>query len=148
MDTLQELIFENKDKIPDGLYLQLQNELKKQHEKKSGLYEITYITGDMRLEEGQDRYYSHRNELRLNVKTAVIKLGDDEFYNYKKIKEQIEANGWIKPTRGFEDLTKNYLQVYYLDEEYEGEDGGGLKYVALRTFNVTNDMIIISIKEV
>lgn len=33
-DGIQEILFENKDKIPDNVYIQLQNELKKSYETK------------------------------------------------------------------------------------------------------------------
>ena len=151
MDTLQELIFENKDKMPDGLYLQLQNELKKQHEKKSGLYEITYITNNLRLEERPSRFDKHKQELELVVKTAVIKLGDDDYYNYKKIKGTIDNQGWFRPARGFQDLSEKFFEVYYLHFQFDDDDeevcNGNLD-VALRTLNIENDMIITSIKEV
>ena len=42
MEAIQELLFENKEAIPNGLYVQLMDKLKIAHEQK-GLYKITYM---------------------------------------------------------------------------------------------------------
>lgn len=44
MESIQEIVFENKEKIPEGLYLELMNAMKKEHDNnKNDYYEIEYM---------------------------------------------------------------------------------------------------------
>ena len=78
MEKVQEILFENKQKIPEGVYLELMNNLKIAHETKNDLYEIEYIVFEPVL------IFDNNcccNNLNLNIRdrytgTKIIKLKD------------------------------------------------------------------------
>lgn len=85
MEKIQEILFENKEQIPEGIYLELMNNLKIAHEVVNELYEIEYTIIKPSL-------YYNLNEGGLNVSCSIhrngkkiIKISTDH-YLYKDFK--------------------------------------------------------------
>lgn len=78
MEAIQNLIFDNKESIPNGVYLQLQNALKDAHNQTIGkdLYKCTYSYPTVQPRVNTDEYSS--NEVSVTVSSEVITILPDE----------------------------------------------------------------------
>lgn len=78
MEAIQNLIFDNKESIPNGVYLKLQNALKDAHNQTIGkdLYKCRYVYPDVRPRVNTDD--CSFNEVGVTTSTEVITILPDE----------------------------------------------------------------------
>ncbi len=103
MDIIQELFFENKEKIPEGLYIKVMDSLKKEFDKqKTTAFKIHYIIIKPELNK-------YRNKIEVSVNKNIEIHKKTLFLNYEEFEEldDEEYNSLIKQ------LTKTPFEPFY-----------------------------------
>jgi len=79
MENIQEILFENKEKIPEGIYLELMNSLKKAHKNHPKLYKCKYIVLTPRVSWSSSEmefniipYHPHRSKFECIVDISTL----------------------------------------------------------------------------
>ena len=140
---------ENKDEIPEGLYLKFCNLLKKENEKEqkeeSRFYNVTYLyTKFEPLDEDSYNYYKSC----FYTTTQILKIDTKV---YKDIQEDIEMNGHsrrITGNLGFDGVFNEYsICSKESCNDFEGCECGGEGHIKATTIHVRSDTRIIKISE-
>lgn len=87
MEKIQEILFENKESIPNGIYIELMNELKKSYitKNENELIKITYTRIRPTFEKIDSEEY-RIVLIRTNNLTVIVKKSDFDFDDFDKIK--------------------------------------------------------------
>ena len=157
-NKIQELIFENKEEIPNGIYKQLQDLLKIKHEeeKHKGLFEVKYIKirNNCYIERGvyEDLYdfvKVDEEDVKPSDMFNMIQVKFHHTYKLTKICKLKDASNhkevWFQDNCITKDMYKNYLEnsIYSIDDEslMDVEASKGVKKLkSIKVYNIIYDI--------
>lgn len=118
MEKIQDILFENKKKIPDGLYLELMNSLKIEHDKTSKFYKCKYTVSYPSVVWKNGEFVIGMSDVEYF--TTIIDINDlaTEMANDIKMSTPFTTN----ITRLFPCKTENKTQVRHNHIIYTEED--------------------------
>ena len=152
--TIQTIIDENKEDMPDGVYLKLCNEMKKLHTKTNkGIYTLTLIKINKYHNNGINHY-----DCDWESKKKFVRMPET---SYEKIKECIEQDGWygLNTTNNIEYECRDLLNEFNSnvemaviskeDEEYMKQDIECDVYDPYKTCSITfQEYCVVKISEI